>query len=77
MYIKQCDVCKNLDRNGFNQCKAFPDEIPTDLLGNYVIHNKPYPGNNGIQFEPDEDAEFFGYEDINSVEPRRSYKDFY
>ncbi len=75
MYIRQCGVC--IHHLGSNSCKAFPNHnIPSDILGNHFIHNKPYPDDNGIQFEPDEDAEFFGYDDINSVKPRLSYKDF-
>lgn len=32
-------------------CSAFPQEIPREILMNEFDHHKPYPGDNGIQFE--------------------------
>jgi len=57
-----CTHCKNqLDkevpkREGFivKTCKAFPDGIPLGLGGS-IDHTTPYPGDNGIQYEPIED----------------------
>ena len=36
-------------------CEAFGNGIPAELLNNSIKHTKPYPGDNGIQFEPIED----------------------
>ncbi|MDR1563888.1 MAG: hypothetical protein LBS74_02915 [Oscillospiraceae bacterium] len=46
----QCNKCKNYF--GFGKCKAFPEKIPPELLSDEIKHNKPYPNDNGIVFEP-------------------------
>lgn len=33
-------------------CEAFPDGVPEELMWKYYDHRKPYPGDHGIQFEP-------------------------
>jgi hypothetical protein len=32
-------------------CKAFPDGIPDEIAYGTNLHLKPFPGDNGIQFE--------------------------
>ncbi len=32
--------------------KAFPQGIPEAILSNELPHDPPYPGDNGIRFEP-------------------------
>jgi hypothetical protein len=50
-----CLDCKHLDR--FNlvvgfYCAAFPEGIPDEIADGTRDHKEPYPGDNGIQFEP-------------------------
>lgn len=33
-------------------CRAYPKNIPTEILINKVDHRLPYKGDKGIQFEP-------------------------
>jgi hypothetical protein len=52
-----CLDCAHFDqaeaiRSGKYRCKAFPLEIPQTILVNNADHKKPYPGDNGIRFEP-------------------------
>lgn len=50
-----CMRCKNyIDDNGQKfHCKA-SREIPREILMGDNDHTKPYPGDNGIMFEPKE-----------------------
>ena len=40
-------------KSGFS-CDAFPDVIPSDINNGIIDHRKPFPGDNGIMFEPKE-----------------------
>lgn len=53
----KCLDCKHLTetKDDFTPtCKAFPDGIPHDIFWEKIDHVKPYPGDNGIQFESKE-----------------------
>lgn len=47
--VSQCIRCKHWQ--GTVKCTAF-DMIPLRIRTNEHDHRKPYPGDNGIQFEP-------------------------
>ena len=50
-----CYSCKNKGNYGMFHCEAFRDkEIPLEIItGDHDHdHTTPYPGDNGIQFEP-------------------------
>ncbi len=50
-----CFNCKHLNDDEAS-CKAFPEQIPTDIYYGDVSHDVPYKGDNGIQHEfKDED----------------------
>lgn len=57
--ISQCDFCKHIysvDKElptvKDYKCKAFPKGIPEVIIDNEHDHTKPYPGDNGIRYEP-------------------------
>jgi hypothetical protein len=45
-----CMDCKH--HKGDLTCKAFPDGIPEEIIMGNSDHSKPFPGDNGVQFEP-------------------------
>lgn len=45
-----CYKCKNFIGN--SKCKAFPDKIPDEIIAGIEDHTTPFPGDNGIQYEP-------------------------
>lgn len=53
-----CFSCKHF-RKG-TTCDAFPEDIPDPIWLNKADHRKPYPGDQGIQFAP-EDAKAAQY----------------
>ena len=46
----QCINCRHFEKE--DRCKAFPDGIPAKVFTGEHDHREPYPGDNGIQFEP-------------------------
>ena len=60
IHFPKCAKCKHLfpksNRNSISTCLAFPEGIPPEILWNKIDHDKTYPGDNGIQFEPKEEA---------------------
>lgn len=61
--VPMCVMCKNLlEDDELLKCRAFPEGIPFEILSSQHDHNLPYPGDNGIRFEPinEEAARRFG-----------------
>lgn len=51
-----CTECRHLfpekpGEFGF-KCAAFPEGIPDEIIEEGLPHTEPYPGDNGIKFEP-------------------------
>ena len=63
--IPRCEKCRHLlsgekGEAGY-KCKAYPGGIPVEIRSGYVVHNKPFKGDNGIMFEPMEDPNEFSH----------------
>jgi len=50
-----CLKCQHFRRELGLPCAAFPKGIPDEILVGGNKHDKPYPGDHGIQFEPREE----------------------
>ena len=49
--VVQCNTCKHRGPSAF-KCKAFPEGIPKEIIEGKHNHEKTYPGDNGILYEP-------------------------
>lgn len=49
-----CFYCKNSKDTFTRNCKAFQEQnsIPIEIWEGELDHTQPYPGDNGIRFEP-------------------------
>jgi len=54
--VVMCDHCAHY-RDGTG-CRAFGDRIPDSILDGDHDHRRPYPGDNGILFEPADPQEW-------------------
>ena len=53
MMSPQCPTCKHYRLN--QQCSAFPDGIPMPIILGQHDHAQPWPGDNGVRWEPSVD----------------------
>lgn len=59
-----CIFCKHFNRDDTEQlsCMAYPNGIPASIQKLEIIHNKPLPNDNGIQYEALNDSQdYFKY----------------
>lgn len=54
--IPGCAYCTHSNDNG--TCDAFPDRIPFAIASGEFPHDRPYPGDRGIRFNPVPQPEF-------------------
>ena len=58
-----CWTCRHYDERARVRCAAFPDGIPLPIQWGEFDHRQPFPGDNGIRYEPVENpAKLFGKE---------------
>lgn len=50
-YSTVCSYCRHA-LLAKRRCKAFAGEIPLEIWNGQNDHRAPFPGDNGIQFEP-------------------------
>ncbi len=52
--IGSCLTCKHIDKENVHICKAFPEGIPLPISLGGINHDKPFAGDKGIQYEPND-----------------------
>ena len=47
----QCLMCRHYQ--GLHTCDAYLEDIPQEIFSGMHDHTRPFPGDQGIRFEPD------------------------
>jgi hypothetical protein len=52
--VPLCNECRYWHRENFEgfTCDAFPGGVPEAIIRSEHDHREPYPGDNGIRYEP-------------------------
>ncbi len=74
--VPYCAYCRHYrpgdpDDEKAATCAAFPDGIPTPIWNVGVDHQRPYPGDGGLQFEQRPDGRPFPYPHFTFAEATR------
>ena len=51
---ESCLTCEHINRKDTTKCDAFPEGIPFAIVSGGIEHTKPFPGDNGIIYSPNE-----------------------
>ena len=62
--LPQCLECQYFRGAKHGMCDAFPGRIPQEIWSGKVEHNKPFPGDRGIWFQPKDSRDFFGVTEL-------------
>jgi excisionase family DNA binding protein len=62
-----CYDCKNFRGAKLGTCLAFPDGIPGRIWSGKVRHDKPFPGDLGTRFQPNDLSEFLSVSELAKV----------
>ena len=62
-----CPNCKYFHGAKLRTCAAYPEQIPEEIWSGEFYHDKPFPGDRGIRFEPKIPSEFLSISDLAKV----------
>ncbi len=72
-----CLDCKYFNGAKAGKCDAFPNQIPGQIWTGRIKHDKPIPGDKGIQFEPKDAGEFLSIAQLAkllNLDPKTIYR---
>ena len=75
--LPMCVDCEHFRGAKAGRCDAFPDGIPGAIWDGKVRHDKPFPGDRSIRFEPRVLEQFLTVEEfakLLSVDPKTIYR---
>jgi len=72
-----CYDCKYFRGSRVGTCQAFPNQIPDRIWSGKIRHDKPFPGDQGIEFQPIDLSEFLSISELAkvlSLNPKTVYR---